>query len=318
MLMGSLSSKLKLQQLKVLTEDVDSGVDSTAGGIINSADFALQLPTQCRKSRWFDESTSYQKHYKQVLKYGIISSPDLNQLVVENVLFYHFRFNEKSSESDDKASNASNFFSGDDQNLFAEPSIQSFMCEQMQRTLKPILDRTSDTQSVSDLVLPLLTNLTLLPREAIRRQIEFSNRRNIYLSQQHRHVSPAMWKQRNDSDKTFSLYSNSVKPKKAAGSSLSNSQPLQTVEVPLGHLGTFTVRVYSDGFHVYSHLQGNSLEISSVGQPVVFAREFENVIKLESTQNTGESNLVVGDITGNVTRCYVSAIDLLGNMLWKR
>ena len=71
---------------------------------------------------------------------------------------------------------------------------------------------------------------------------------------------------------------------------------LQTVDVSMGDLGDFTVHVYTDGFVVHSKTYGNTLEISNVGQPVMFVRDFD----------ASSSKTVLGTITGDVQTCSVT------------
>ena len=70
---------------------------------------------------------------------------------------------------------------------------------------------------------------------------------------------------------------------------------VQTVEVNMGALGEYTVFVYSDGFIVHSKKYGNTLEISSVGQPTMFVRDYDET----------SSVTVLGDIKGSVQFCSV-------------
>jgi mannosidase alpha-like ER degradation enhancer 2 len=71
---------------------------------------------------------------------------------------------------------------------------------------------------------------------------------------------------------------------------------LQTVEVSMGPLGDFTVYVYSDGFIVKSRTDGNALEISNVGQDLMFVRD----------SNDEGSETVIGDMAGQVVTCSVA------------
>lgn len=73
---------------------------------------------------------------------------------------------------------------------------------------------------------------------------------------------------------------------------------VQTVDVSMGALGEFTVHVYSDGFVVHSKKFGNTLEISNIGQPIMFVRDF----------NKTSSKTVLGDIAGDVISCSVSLV----------
>jgi len=73
---------------------------------------------------------------------------------------------------------------------------------------------------------------------------------------------------------------------------------IQTVDVSMGALGEFTVHVYSDGFVVHSKKFGNTLEISNIGQPIMFVRDF----------NQTSSKTVLGDIAGDVISCTVSLV----------
>ncbi len=71
---------------------------------------------------------------------------------------------------------------------------------------------------------------------------------------------------------------------------------LQTVSISMGPLGDFTVHVYSDGFIVKSRTDGDTIEISNVGQDIMFIRD----------SNQQGSAVVVGDQSGQVSACSVS------------
>ena len=70
----------------------------------------------------------------------------------------------------------------------------------------------------------------------------------------------------------------------------------------MGPLGDFTVNIYSDGFLVTSKLFGNSLEISNVGENVVFVRDFDS----------DSSKTVIADRAGRVVTCSVGLVDTHG------
>ena len=71
---------------------------------------------------------------------------------------------------------------------------------------------------------------------------------------------------------------------------------IQTVDVNMGLLGEFTVHVYADGFVVYSKQWGDTVEISNVGQSVMFVRD----------HNVSSAKTVIGDGSGQVISCSVS------------
>lgn len=81
-------------------------------------------------------------------------------------------------------------------------------------------------------------------------------------------------------------------------SSGKSSRPLQAIEVNMGALGEFKVQVFSDGFIVRSKVWGDTLEISNVGQPVMFVRD----------SNSDSVKTVIGSVDGRVVSCSI-AID---------
>jgi len=74
------------------------------------------------------------------------------------------------------------------------------------------------------------------------------------------------------------------------------SGPLQEVKVSMGALGDFLVHVYSDGFVVHSVGWGDTLEISNVGLPVMFIRNY----------NSTSSKTIFGDMGGHIINCVVT------------
>ena len=69
----------------------------------------------------------------------------------------------------------------------------------------------------------------------------------------------------------------------------------------MGPLGDFTVYVYNDGFIVKSRTDGDIIEISNVGQDLMFVRD----------SNKEGSAVVIGDQSGQVSSCTVSVRFLL-------
>jgi hypothetical protein len=67
----------------------------------------------------------------------------------------------------------------------------------------------------------------------------------------------------------------------------------------MGVLGRFLVTVYSDGFLVHSELAGDTIEISNVGDSVVFVRDFDSA----------SSKTVIADRNGRVATCTVALVD---------
>ena len=68
-----------------------------------------------------------------------------------------------------------------------------------------------------------------------------------------------------------------------------------TVELNVGVLGSFSVHVFSDGFVINSQLFGNTMEISGIGQPSMFVKEY----------NASHSSAVVAMKGGEVASCEV-------------
>ena len=67
------------------------------------------------------------------------------------------------------------------------------------------------------------------------------------------------------------------------------------VELNIGALGSFSVNVFSDGFVINSQLVGNTMEISGIGQPSMFVKEY----------NSTHSSAVVAMQNGQIATCDV-------------
>ena len=67
------------------------------------------------------------------------------------------------------------------------------------------------------------------------------------------------------------------------------------VELNVGALGSFSVHIFSDGFVINSHLFGNTMEISGIGQPSMFVKEY----------NQSHSSAVVALKSGEIATCDV-------------
>jgi len=67
------------------------------------------------------------------------------------------------------------------------------------------------------------------------------------------------------------------------------------VELNVGALGSFTVHIFSDGFVINSHLYGNTMEISGIGQSSMFVKEY----------NKSHSSAVVALKSGEIATCDV-------------
>eukprot|EP01038_Epipyxis_sp_PR26KG_P008658 gene8658-11701_t len=82
-------------------------------------------------------------------------------------------------------------------------------------------------------------------------------------------------------------------PKPTAAREQSTNEPQKVVEVNMGAIGDFTVKVYVDGFHIYNKVLGDAIEINSVGKSQLLVRDYDN--------KPGSIGVVArGDITSQV------------------
>lgn len=75
-------------------------------------------------------------------------------------------------------------------------------------------------------------------------------------------------------------------------------KPIKQVDISLGILGNFKIKVFADGFKVFNKLDKRTLEIANVGKRAIFIREFE-----ASKTGTKRITSVVGKIGSHALTC---------------
>jgi hypothetical protein len=73
--------------------------------------------------------------------------------------------------------------------------------------------------------------------------------------------------------------------------------PLKSLELSLGNLGQFSIKVYVDGFRISNKQDNRVLEITNVGKKSIFLREADN----EGVRS------VIGRFAGNIQTCFIEA-----------
>lgn len=91
---------------------------------------------------------------------------------------------------------------------------------------------------------------------------------------------------------------------------------LRTVEVNMGPLGDFEVKVFPDGFAVLSRQDRSLVEISNVGKSVVLVRD--SLGSPSQKQQQPRSKAVVATTAGLVRTCSVQAVSAQGDVLLDR
>lgn len=108
---------------------------------------------------------------------------------------------------------------------------------------------------------------------------------------------------------------------------------VQTLEIAVGDLGMFLISVYVDGFEIKSAKSGDIIEVSSVGQSVVFVKEYNDENEISQVEGGLDEGMnfkshVIGDISGNAIRCFVQIVvdhdsssnsyEIGGDVVWER
>jgi hypothetical protein len=73
--------------------------------------------------------------------------------------------------------------------------------------------------------------------------------------------------------------------------------PLKSLDLSLGSLGQFNIKVYADGFRIVNKQDHRTLEVTNVGKKSIFLRE----------SDTSSVRSVIGKATGNIQTCFVEA-----------
>ena len=82
----------------------------------------------------------------------------------------------------------------------------------------------------------------------------------------------------------------------------------QKLSMDAGVLGMFDVTIYPDGFTVYSEQGKDTLEVTNVGESLVFAGHI-------SAAPESHSKTIIGDKLGKLVRCFISIVDADGDRL---
>jgi hypothetical protein len=97
----------------------------------------------------------------------------------------------------------------------------------------------------------------------------------------------------------------------AAAAAAADTGLIRTVDVQMGPLGDFEVKVYADGFIVRSKKDGSVVEISNIGKAVVLVQDSKpsETGSKTSRGRQGRSKTVIATTSGQVFVCRVLLVD---------
>jgi hypothetical protein len=114
--------------------------------------------------------------------------------------------------------------------------------------------------------------------------------------------------------------SSTEEPEELSSSYASESTALKSLELALGTLGQFSIKVFVDGFLVVNKQDKRQLEISNVGRKSILLREYDPYVNTEATGES-KSRTVIGRQGGAVDICTISTsfqLNATHSIRWKR